>query len=58
MTAFMPIISSTLSFGNVSIDNPHLVLTHAALVRGADSGPQTGTLLRNADQTRPPSPRW
>jgi hypothetical protein len=38
----------TLSFGDVSIDNPHLVLTRATLVRGASTGPQTGTLLRHA----------
>ena len=37
----------TLSFGDVSLDNPHLVLTPATLVRGVDPGPQTGTLLRN-----------
>jgi hypothetical protein len=36
-----------LSFGNVSIRNPHLVLTHSVQFRGASSGPQTGTLLRN-----------
>jgi hypothetical protein len=37
----------TLSFGDVSIDNPHLVLTPSILVRGVNTGPQTGTLLRN-----------
>lgn len=42
---------SNLSFGGVSIDNPHLALTHSLLLRGADPGPQTGTLLRNNDQT-------
>lgn len=42
---------SNLSFGGVSIDNPHLALTHALLLRGTDPGPQTGTLLRNNDQT-------
>jgi hypothetical protein len=37
-----------LSFGNgVIIYLPHLVLTHSALARGADTGPRTGTLLRN-----------
>lgn len=41
---------SVLSFGGVSIYHPHLVLTHSALMRGADAGPQTGTLLRNIDQ--------
>jgi hypothetical protein len=43
-----------LSFGNgVVIHNPHIVLTHsaAALARGTVSGPQTGTLLRNSDDT-------
>jgi len=40
-----------LSFGGVSIRNPHLVLTHSLLMRGANSGPQTGTLLRNVDHT-------
>jgi hypothetical protein len=42
---------SNLSFGGVSIYNPHLVLTHSALFRGTSSGPQTGTLLRSVDQT-------
>ena len=42
---------SNLSFGNVSIYNPHLVLTHSVLFRGTRSGPQTGTLLRNVDHT-------
>ena len=41
----------TLSFGDVSIDNPHLVLTRAVLVRGADPSPQTGTLTRNSADT-------
>ena len=27
------------------------MLTHSAQMRGADYGPQTGTLLRNVDQT-------
>src|SRR6185369_927102 len=40
-----------LSFGGVSIRNPHLVLTHSLLMRGANSGPQAGTLLRNDDHT-------
>jgi hypothetical protein len=41
-----------LSFGSgVAIFNPHLVLTHSALARGAYSGPQTGTLLRNSLHT-------
>jgi hypothetical protein len=41
-----------LAFGSgVEIYNPHLVLTHSALARGANSGPQTGTLLRNFSQT-------
>jgi hypothetical protein len=40
---------SNLSFGDVMIYRPHLVLTHSVQVRGANSGPQiqTGTLLRN-----------
>lgn len=42
---------SNLSFGGVSIYNPHLALTHALLLRGADPGARTGTLLRNNDQT-------
>jgi hypothetical protein len=42
---------AVLSFGNVLIYHPHLVLTHSALVRGGNSGPQTGTLLRNVGQT-------
>ena len=42
---------SVLSFGGVSIQNPHLVLTHSVLVRGANVGPQTGTLLRNFNPT-------
>jgi hypothetical protein len=41
---------AVLSFGNVSIQHPHVLLTHSALVRGGMSGPQTGTLLRNVDQ--------
>jgi hypothetical protein len=40
-----------LSFGGVSIYNPHLVLTHSVSFRGTNSGPQTGTLLRNVDHT-------
>lgn len=36
-----------LSFGNVSIRNPRLVLTHSVQFRGTSFGPQTGTLLRN-----------
>jgi len=42
---------SNLSFGGVLVRDPHLVLTHSALVRGSSSGPQTGTLLRNVDHT-------
>ena len=42
---------SNLSFGNVLIYNPHLVLTHSVSFRGTSSGPQTGTLLRNVDHT-------
>jgi len=38
-----------LSFGKVSIRNPHVVLTHSAMAPGA--GPQTGTLLRNFGNT-------
>ena len=40
-----------LSFGSVSIRNPHLVLTHSVQFRGTSSGPETGTLLRNVDHT-------
>jgi hypothetical protein len=41
-----------LSFGgSVLIYHPHVVLTHSLLFRGANSGPQTGTLLRNVDQS-------
>jgi hypothetical protein len=40
-----------LSFGSVSIRNPHLVLTHSVQFRGTSSGPETGTLLRNAGAT-------
>jgi hypothetical protein len=40
-----------LSFGNVFIRNPHVVLTHSAQTPGANYGPQTGTLLRNIDHT-------
>ena len=40
-----------LSFGNVLINNPHLVLTHSVSFRDTSSGPQTGTLLRNVDGT-------
>jgi hypothetical protein len=39
-----------LSFGDVSITQPHLVLTHSA-ASGLNSGPQTGTLLRNTGNT-------
>jgi len=42
---------TVLSFGNVLIHNPHLVLTHSVLVRGTGSGPQTGTLLRDVGTT-------
>ena len=42
---------AVLSFGNVLIYHPHVVLTHSALVRGTSSGPQTGTLLRNVNQS-------
>ena len=42
---------SNLSFGSVLIYHPHLVLTHSVLLRGTNSGPQTGTLLRNVDHT-------
>jgi len=42
---------AVLSFGNVTIYHPYLVLTHSVLMRGANSGPQTGTLLRNVDHT-------
>jgi hypothetical protein len=46
----------TLSFGDVYLNNPHLVLTRDILVRGADPNPRTGTLLRNsADQSSQPS---
>jgi hypothetical protein len=41
---------TNLSFGNVLIYHPHLVLTHSVQFRGISSGPQTGTLLRNVDQ--------
>jgi hypothetical protein len=37
----------SLSFGGVSIYNPHLVLTHSVLARNLGVGPQTGTMLRN-----------
>jgi len=40
-----------LSFGGVSIYHPHLLLMHSVLVRGANSGPLTGTLIRNIDQS-------
>jgi hypothetical protein len=40
-----------LSFGSVAIRHPHLVLTHSVTIRGADPGPQTGTLLRNFGHT-------
>ena len=43
---------TVLGFGNsVLIHNPHVVLTHSVLVRGASSGPQTGTLIRNLGPT-------
>ena len=35
----------TLSFGDVSIGNPHLVLTRSALVRGAEPVHHTGSLI-------------
>jgi hypothetical protein len=35
----------TLSFGTVSIDNPHLVLTRGATVRGGDPVHRTGSLI-------------
>jgi hypothetical protein len=38
-----------LSFGNVAIYHPHLVLTHSLMTQGANAGAQTGTLLRNID---------
>jgi len=39
-----------LSFGSVAIRNPHITLTHSAsaTARGIDTGPRTGTLLRNS----------
>lgn len=40
-----------LSFGTVAIRQPHLVLTHSVTQRGIDSGPVTGTLLRNIGHT-------
>jgi hypothetical protein len=40
-----------LSFGNVAIYNPHMVLTHSALARGASAEAQTGTLFRNLPNT-------
>ena len=42
---------AVLSFGNVLLYNPHVVLTHSAQFRGTASGPQTGTLLRNFGPT-------
>ena len=46
----------TLSFGDVSIDNPHLVLTRGTLVRGAEPSPTTGSLIRgNADASSQPA---
>jgi hypothetical protein len=42
---------AVLSFGNVAIYHPHLVLTHSVSFRGTSFGPQTGTLLRNVDHT-------
>ena len=52
MTAIMPTISAVLSFGDVSIYHPHLVLTHSAScarrqLRSPDRNP--------ASQCRPPS---
>jgi hypothetical protein len=41
---------AVISFGGVSITHPHLVLTHSA-ASGLNSGPQTGTLLRNIGNT-------
>ena len=41
---------TVMSFGGVSITHPHLVLTHSA-ASGLNSGPQTGTLLRNFGNT-------
>jgi hypothetical protein len=44
----------TLSFGTVSIRNPHLMLTGDILVRGANPHPRTGSLIRNdADEVQP-----
>lgn len=40
---------SVLSFGEVAIFHPHLVLTHSLTMRGMSSGPATGTLLRNVN---------
>jgi hypothetical protein len=40
-----------LSFGSVSIRNPHIVLTHSTAVHGENAGPQTGTLLRKSSRT-------
>ncbi len=40
-----------LSFGTVAIYHPQLVWTHSALAGGANSGSQTGTLLRNSVHT-------
>jgi hypothetical protein len=37
-----------LSFGTVALFHPHVVLTHSGPLRGANSGPVTGTLLRNS----------
>lgn len=39
-----------LSFGNVAIYHPYLVLTHSVMVRGMNTGPRTGTLLRDVNQ--------
>ena len=47
----MPTISVSCRSATCLLRNPHLVLTHSALMRGGDYGPQTGTLLRNVDQT-------
>ena len=46
----------TLSFGTVSIDNPHLVMTRPTSVRGVDPAPPTGSLIRaNAVATDQPA---
>jgi hypothetical protein len=45
----------TLSFGDVSIDNLHLVLTRATLLRGANPQGQTGSLISSADTSSQPA---